>query len=205
MANQKTKRMTLLAMFLALEVILAFVPNLGFIQTGTIQITTMHIPVIICGILLGTSAGAFTGFVFGAASFINATFLTVNPIVSPLFTPFYSNAAFESNWLSLVICFVPRILVGVVAALAYNGLSRVMHSKSVSMFIAAIAGSVTNTVLVLGGAYLFFGEQYSQAAGISMLDILAGIISINGLLEAVVAGILTVAIAVPCMKVLSER
>lgn len=205
MANPKTKRMTILAMFLALEVILSFIPNLGFITTGTIQITTMHIPVILCGILLGVPEGAFTGFIFGAASFINATFLMPNPIVSPLFTPFYSNAAFESSWLSLVICFVPRILVGVVAALVYRGLSRAIRGKGVAMFVAAIAGSVTNTVLVLGGAYLFFGAQYSQAAGISMLDILAGIISVNGLLEAVVAGVLTVAIAKPCMKVLSER
>lgn len=207
MNSSKTanKNMVLLAMFIAIELVLAFVPNLGFITMPMMQITTMHIPVIICGVVMGTREGAITGFIFGLASFINATFLLPNPIISPIFTPFYSNAAFESNWTSLLICFVPRILVGVVAAVVYKALKKNLSSRSISVTIAAVLASFTNTALVLGGTFLFFGEQYAASAGISIMDILAGVISINGLLEAVFAAILTVAISSACFKVIDKR
>ena len=71
---------------------------LGFIPIGPMKATTMHIPVILAGILLGIKGGAITGLVFGISSVVNAT---INPtILSFVFTPFYSLGEYHGNFMS---------------------------------------------------------------------------------------------------------
>ena len=72
MKSKKTQYMTSMALFLAIEIILVVTP-LGYIPIGPLNATTMHIPVIIAGIVLGKKAGAELGFVFGLTSLIKAT------------------------------------------------------------------------------------------------------------------------------------
>ena len=52
-----------------------------------IKATTVHIPVIIGAILLGPSAGAILGFVFGVCSLVSNT---MAPTLSFAFSPFMS-------------------------------------------------------------------------------------------------------------------
>ena len=65
--------------------------------------------------------------------------------------------------------------------------------------VAGIAGSLTNTILVMGGIYLFFGSTYAQAKEVAFGDlfmyIVNSVILINGVPEAIVAAILTTAVA----------
>ena len=114
----KTRDLVEMALFAAIIIILAFTP-LGYIPLGVITPTTVHIPVIIAGIILGWKKGAFAGFVFGLTSFLKASFIAPN-ITSFLFSPLYPGG----NFWSLVICFVPRILVGVIAYFVFTGLMK---------------------------------------------------------------------------------
>ena len=57
----KTRDLVEMALFAAIIVILAFTP-LGYIPLGVITPTTVHIPVIIAGIILGWKKGAFCRF-----------------------------------------------------------------------------------------------------------------------------------------------
>lgn len=186
----------LIAMFVAIELAIGLIPNVGYIRINpAMAITIMHIPVILAGVLFGWKSGAVIGFFFGLTSLINATFLMPSPIESPLYSPFYQGGVFSGNGWSLVICFVPRILVGIVAALAYRGFDRISRMpKIASLAVAGVLASLTNTVLVLGGVFLFFREPYAAANNISVTalwNIIMGIISLNGLIEAGVAGLLT--------------
>ena len=52
MKSKKTQYMSIMAMFLAIQIILVVTP-LGYLPIGPISATTMHIPVIIAGIALG--------------------------------------------------------------------------------------------------------------------------------------------------------
>lgn len=184
------KKLTKLSLLSAIIIILAITP-LGFIPLGFMRATTIHIPVIIGGILLGWKSGAALGFIFGTVSFLNNTF---NPVITSfVFTPFYNFADFNGGIGSLLICFVPRILVGVVSGLLYKKLKNTKFGVSVVAFIA----SMTNTILVMVGIYVFFAEDYAVARDISidtLLNVIIGIISINGVIEAIVASITTVAI-----------
>ena len=103
------------AILLALEAIVCFTP-LGSIPIGPLVATLAMLPVIVAGILLGTGAGAAMGFAAGLFSFIVWTFMPPNPVTAFVFTP----TAAPGNFWSLVICFVPRILTGVVASLMFK-------------------------------------------------------------------------------------
>ena len=196
--NVTTRDLAELALFLAIIIILAFTP-LGYIPLGIITPTTMHIPVIVAGIVMGPKKGAITGFMFGLTSFLRASFFAPT-ITSFLFSPLYPGG----NAWSLVICFVPRILIGIVAYYVYIGVKRLIKNSAVSMAVAGAMGSITNTVLVMGMAYIFFGRQYADALDEAYEVILPFILSIvfgNGVPEAIVAAIITVGVCTALLKV----
>ena len=110
----KTRNLVQLSLLIALEAVMAFTP-LGFIMIPPISITILHIPVIIGAILMGPTYGGILGGAFGVLAMIKATFFAASP-ADILFSPFHSGAPVQS----LVMCVVPRILLGVFAALLYR-------------------------------------------------------------------------------------
>lgn len=193
MKSKKTQYMTSMALFLAIEIILVVTP-LGYIPIGPLNATTMHIPVIIAGIVLGKKAGAQLGFVFGLTSLIKAT---IQPgITSFCFSPFVTIGTMSGNYKSILIAFVPRILLGYFAGLIFEILKKKNHDD-LGVIVGALAGTITNTVLVLTGIYLFFGEAYASAVGVSysmLVTVLLGVVSTNGILEAILGAVVSLAV-----------
>ena len=193
--KNKTQKMVLTAAFAAIIIIMANVPFLGFIRLGLVSATTLHIPVIIGAILMGPASGAFLGFIFGLNSFLQATF---NPnLTSFCFSPFYSVGDFHGNFFSLIVCFVPRILIGIVAYFVFAGIMKVLKGKrrvkeTVALPIAGVLGSMINTIFVMGGIYIFFGQQYMAATEIvgSLFAAVMAIVVGNGIPEAIVCAVL---------------
>lgn len=204
--SESTKEMVLTALFVAIIIAMAFIPYLGYIPLGFMNATTIHIPVILGALFLGPKRGAFLGGVFGLTSMINNTM--INPgVTSFVFSPFYSLGDVHGNFASIIVCFVPRILIGVVAYYVFRLVSRLFKnakgSNVVAFACAGVAGSLTNTLLVMSGIYFLFGENYASAKGIA-LDALYGfiltIVGTVGIPEAIVAAVLVTAIG----KVLSS-
>ena len=54
-SKQKTKNMVLLALFGCIEIVLMLTP-LGYIPIGPVRATTLHIPVILAGVLMAPGA-----------------------------------------------------------------------------------------------------------------------------------------------------
>lgn len=129
MKNEKTYELVLLALFTAIIIIMAFTP-LGYIPLVVINATIIHIPVILGALFLGPKKGAFLGFVFGFTSFINNTFKAVTAsafVFSPVLA---ANVVGPSGILkSLYICFVPRILVGVIPYFVYILIQKLLKSS----------------------------------------------------------------------------
>ncbi len=70
--------------------------------------------------------------------------------------------------------------------------------------VSAIAGSLTNTLLVLGGIYVFFGETYAQVIGESfnaLLSLIGITIATNGIPEAILAALIAMAAVKPLLAV----
>lgn len=193
MKSKKTQYMSIMAMFLAIQIILVVTP-LGYLPIGPISATTMHIPVIIAGIALGKKAGAQLGFVFGLTSVLNATFRPT--LTSFCFSPFVTITigGIGGNWMSLLIAFVPRILLGYLAGLIYEKLCRKGINENVGIIAGALTGAITNTVLVLGGIYLFFGSAYADAIKVAydtLIAVLLGVVATNGIAEAILGAVAT--------------
>nr|WP_237268877.1 ECF transporter S component [Thermoanaerobacterium thermosaccharolyticum] len=142
-------------MLSAISIVMTTTP-LGYIPLGIANATTMHIPTIIGSILEGPYVGTFIGLIFGISSFIRQN------------TPLFADP---------IIAILPRLLIGIVAYYVYK------ISKSAG--IAAIAGTLTNTVGVLGLSVI---KKYLtiQAALLIVLK--------NTIFEVIVAVILTTVI-----------
>ena len=207
--NNKQKLLVFIqfSLLLAIELIVCFTPLGTLPALGPLSATLSHVPVIITAVLLGTGAGAGMGFAFGMCSFIYWTFVAPGAF-SFIYTPFYSAGAFHGNVGSLLICFVPRILIGVVAGLICRAFRKTKRGEFIGAALAGAAGSLTNTILVLGGIALFFGQQYLQATdsvGKSIVAILGVTVLTNGLPEAVIGGIAAAAVAVPVKRIVEKQ
>lgn len=200
MKNKKTKNLVLYALFVAIEMLLVFVPFLGYIPIGPLRATTLHIPVIIAGIVLGKKGGALIGCVFGLSSLF---YNTISPtITSFVFSPFISG-----NIMSAVIALVPRILIGFIAGFIFEQLNKKSENTIITMSISAIIGALTNTILVLAGIYFLFGSSYATALGKSFSELapyLLGIITTQGILEAIVGSIIAVIVSKSLLKVVRK-
>ena len=197
-----TMGMVQVAIFGAIICIMAFTPFLGYIPLGFTRATIIHIPVIVASLLLGPKKGAALGFLFGLTSFINNT---MNPTpTSFVFTPFYSIGD-GGNWVSsigsLIICFVPRTLVGVVPFYVYKLAMRISRKKdgvsNTGLILAGVSGALVNTLLVMNLIFVFFRKSYAAANEVAVSAVytfILSIIGINGVPEAIVAGILTLCI-----------
>lgn len=200
MRPQKAKYLNfvLLALFAAITVLLGLTP-LGYIPLPFIKLTIIHIPVILGAILLGPKYGAALGFLFGLTSLLNNTMTPA--LTSFTFSPFIPlPGTTQGTPVALLICFVPRILVGVIPYFVWKGLRYLLREKDknvVSLAAAGVAGALTNTLLVMGLIYVLFRDAYAAAQGIApdaVSGVIMGIIGFNGIIEAVAAGILVAAI-----------
>lgn len=206
--SSQTYELVLLAMFSGILFLLAFTP-IGLIDLPLIKATILHVPVIIGSILLGPSKGAILGFVFGLTSLIKNTLIP--SALSFAFSPFIPvpGLSHGSPW-ALVICFVPRILVGVTPWLIYQTVKMLLGRKNTAvrtggMAAAAVVGAFTNTILVMGMIFLVFRQAYAAMNGISVdavLGIIMGIVAANGIPEAIVAAVITPAVCLPLCRVL---
>lgn len=208
--SKKTFRMVLTALFMAIVIIMAFVPNLGYINLVLIKATLIHVPVIVGSIVLGPQMGAVLGFTFGLTSLINNS---INPsVLSFAFSPFYSLGDVGGNFFSIIICFVPRILVGVVPYYVYKGLMALLKKfkakQMVALSVACAFGAFTNTILVMNMIYIFFKDEFAAAKSIAVevvYDSILGIIAANGIPEAIVAVIIGTMIALVLLKLVPQK
>lgn len=201
MKNKKIFKMSFLAMMSALLLIMMFTP-VGYVPVGVLRITTMHIPVIITALILGKKSGMFIGLIFGLTSIIINTLQPT--ITSFVFSPFVKFGGMGGNGYSLIIAIVPRVLMGLVAVLVYDLVSKKVKNETIAVGAGAMLGTLTNTILVLGMIYVFFGQSYALARGIDyslLVGVLMTTVLTNGILEIIIAVLASVVI----VKILKVR
>ncbi len=204
---QKTKKLSTLglvqlSLLTAILIIMAFTP-LGTLTLPGLAIgaTLSQIPVIVGAIVLGPAAGAFLGGVFGVCSLV---WFSVNGGPAAFaFSPVYSATLANGNiplailfgLFSVIICFVPRILIGITSSAVFKLCRKKNINEAVSCALAGLVGALTNTVLVLGLiALLFFWLELSTSQYTIFTLVQISAIA-NGTFEAIVSAVLTAAIA----------
>lgn len=192
-SKKDTRWMVSVALMAAIVILLANTP-LGMIQLPIIKATTVHIPVIIGAVLLGPSAGAILGAVFGICSMISNT--TAPTLLSFAFSPFLAEdllGIVKALWIAIGC----RVLIGVVAGWVWIGLQKLKVSPWVALPLTGFIGSMTNTVFVMGSIYLLLASQYASAKEVA-LDAVWGLImatvTASGIPEAIAAAVLVTAL-----------
>ena len=193
-SKKDTRWMVSVALMAAIVILLANTP-LGMIQLPIIKATTVHIPVIIGAILLGPSAGAMLGAVFGLCSLISNTMAPT--LLSFAFSPFMSTTgipgALKAIWIS-VGC---RVLIGVVAGWLWNFLQKMHVNNWIALPVVGFVGSMVNTISVMGSIYLLFAQQYAEAKEVGITAVwglIMGTVTASGIPEAVAAAVLVTAL-----------
>ncbi len=196
-----TRWMVSVALMAAIVIVLANTP-LGMIQLPIIKATTVHIPVIIGAILLGPSAGAILGGVFGICSLISNTMAPT--LLSFAFSPFMSTTgipgALKAIWIS-VGC---RILIGVAAGWLWIALEKLKVNQLIALPVVGFVGSMVNTVTVMGSIYILFASQYAEAREVAITAVwglIMGTVTASGIPEAIAAAILVLALGKVLLQV----
>ncbi|MEG0770724.1 MAG: ECF transporter S component [Clostridia bacterium] len=209
--NKRIRDMAILAMFTAIIFILAFTP-IGLIDLPIIKATILHVPVIIGSILLGPKKGALLGFMFGLSSLIKNSIMP--SALSFAFSPIIPvpGLTHGSIW-AIVICFLPRILVGVTPYFIYKFTNFSFNKfktqlNVVRIGIAGAIGAFTNTILVMSLIFFVFKDAYATMQSIpvdAVLGVILGIVGANGIPEAIIAAILVPLICIPVQTALKSK
>lgn len=196
MKSSKVSTLVRLALLSAIIVIMAFTP-LGFLNIGPFAITFLTIPVIIGAITMGPAAGLFLGVLFGLMSFIQcfqgsalgSILLSINP-----FLTFFN-------------CMVPRLLMGWLCGLLYKFMNRNGKDGIIAVGTASISGALMNTLFFMTSFMLCFGStEYVQnmQGGMNVFVFLAGMVGLNGIVEAISCAVIGTAVSKPLLKFIKK-
>ena len=186
MDKQKLSDIATISIFFAVMLVVHFLTSIVFnLWPVPIKPTLVHIPVIVASIIYGPRIGAILGGLMGVISTITNTVVLLP--TSYLFSPFVENGSFAS----VIIAFVPRILIGVTPYFVYK-----LLKNRTGLIIAGAVGSFTNTLFVLSGIFIFFSSVY----GSDIQVMLASVISANSIAEIIISAIVTVAVVPSLLK-----
>lgn len=187
----KTKELTLNALFIAMTILLAVVPNLGMITVGPVSITIMHIPVIVAGLVLGFKSGVLNATVFGISALLIAAtrptgvldVLFVNPLVSVL----------------------PRVIFGISIGVIAGVMDKFTKNFAVKATVTAILSTLIHTICVVGAMYYAgIGSTNPEIAAVfstNVLTFIGTVLMANGILEMVASALIAVPTSIVLRKI----
>lgn len=179
MSNERTRKIVITGVLGAIACLLGLT-HWGFIPwfSGA-ALTIMHIPAIIGAVLEGPLVGIAIGLIFGLFSMFQAAVAPTGP----------TDVWFTNPLLAVL----PRLFIGLIAWLIYRALQR---WQVIALLAAGILGSLTNTILVLGMIGLLGYVPWAA---------LAPVFIINGLPEAGLSALITLAVVAAWKRILLGR
>lgn len=183
--SSKVRQMTIVGLLSGITIFLG-VTGYGFIQLPVARLTIMHIPVIIGALIEGPKVGLAIAFMFGGFS-----------LFQNLMTPNLLSFAFIDPRVSML----PRLLIPLTTYGVYKILK--IKNESIRIGASALIGSLTNTIGVMGMLFALYIDKYANAKGTTVegaKTLIKSLIYTNGVLEAIAASFITVAIVLAIRK-----
>lgn len=183
---KNTKRIAYLGVLIAVIVVLAAVPQIGFIQIPPLSLTIVHIPVIIGAIALKGNAGIILSLAFGVASWAVAS---------------TRGAASDLLFMNPLISVLPRVIFGIVLTGLVSLMGKVNISDALKNGIIALVGSLAHSIIVLFAFMVSIGLSSSNLFSLDNWGLLLGaFFALNVIGEAIAS----VIISVPVVKALKS-
>lgn len=186
--EERKEKLIFMAVLTALIIVMSLTP-LGYLKMPRASITFLPVLVVIGAVQYGPLCGLYLGTVFGISSFVHCfdpnyvfgqTFLHISPI------------------LLLLVCIIPRVLMGLNCGLIHKLFSR-NTSPIFANIISSLSGGFLNTVFFVAALLIaFYNSDYIQDLGSNPTQIVRTLITYNAYIEWVVCTI--VGTLVPCIK-----
>ena len=186
--NTKTKDLVLMGIMTAIIFVMGLTP-FGYIKTGTLSIALITIPVAIAAYALGPKGGAVAGLSFGITSAIMA-FTSPSALMVALGA--YSPVRV------VLLCIVPRVLVGLCSGTIGYFLRKSKLPAAVSGGIAGFSVAFLNTVFFMSSLLFLFGKSDTVQAmkGHNNLVIfIVAVVSLNVVIEWISCTVITSGVA----------
>jgi len=209
-SSHKVRQLTRLAILTAIIFLLAFTP-LGYLSIGPIAATTVQMPVIVGAVLLGPASGGILGFFFGLSAIIKV-------LTMPGADPFATMALQYSPFAYILICIIPRVLMGWLSGLLAVALKKfvIRHAEKkrkllgntvLGYTVTGFVGSMMNTVFYLGMLWGLAAEVIATAYGTD-LSAVGGIVMTTavtaGIPEAIISALVVSAVC-KAMEIVFRR
>lgn len=175
-----TRQLVLIGMLSGISIFMGLT-GIGFIPLPFMKASIMHVPVIIGAIIEGPIVGAAVGLVFGLFSIYQN--LTAPAILSPIF-------------MNPIIAIVPRVLIGIISYYVFIFIKNKFNKEKIALASAAVFGTITNTVGVLGLTYFIAIDQFAALKDISRSAV-AGALTTIGLTNGIPESIVSILIVIP--------
>lgn len=199
--RKETLRMVQIALFMALEVVLAllYIPT----PISTINLNFGLIPIVIAAIFLGPLSGMLIGCVSGVVtaiqvltvpSFFNTFLVTVNPVAA------------------CVISVLKTTLAGLIIGLIYKTMSKSGKHTLLNYITASALCPIINSGIFALGMFAFFGDALladptlsTRGSGLIAI-VFIGLIGVNFIVEFIVTTLLSPAVCktLTAAKILSK-
>lgn len=186
--NNKTRRLTVTATLAGLMIAM-YLLKIHIWPIPPAGASVLAVPVVIGTLYGGLAVGLPLGGVFGLISFYNSF---TNPV------------PFSVAYMNPVVSILPRLCIPIVVYFIAKLLKKqIEERKTLAIIICSIAGSLTNTILVLGTIGILYQETVMKALSVSSDLIWKGLLTIgltNGLPEAAICAL----VCVPVFKAISH-
>lgn len=204
--KQKIARIVIMGLLTAILVVMSFTP-LGYLNIGLLSITLNIIPVAVAALTMGSVGGAAVGAVFGLTSFLQCVGIG---IPSPFGVALFS----IDPLLTVITCFVPRVLDGFLLGYIHRLVSR-LSNAFVSCFVTGFAAAFLNTLFFMAVLMLCFGRTdyiLEMRGEMNIIAFICAFVGINAIFEMLASTVITGAIGsalikarlIPNMKKISE-
>jgi len=176
MKNEKIRKITGIAIFICLVVVLQLFSN--YVTFGPVSITLALIPIVVGSIIYGPMAGFILGAVCGITIFFG-------PGTIALFWPYGIVKTF-------ILCILKTGLAGLISGYIFKLLND--KKKKLSVILASISVPIINTGIFALGAFFLYKDLLLSLAPTGqnvLIFLLVGFIGFNFIIELVVNSILS--------------
>lgn len=193
-SHENVRKMVIIAMLSGICLFLGLT-GLGFVPLPLFKLTILHLPVIIGAIIEGPIVGGSIGLIFGLFS-IYQNITAPTPM-----SPFFYNP---------LVSVVPRVFIGIISYYIYKLIRSKLKNVKLSISLAAVCGSLVNTIGVLGTIYLIYFKDYATVlmekgtiasnSVSAVATALLTVIGTNGIAEAVLSALIVTPIVIAIFK-----
>ena len=186
--EERKEKLICMAILTVLIIVMSLTP-LGYLKMPRASITFLPVLVVIGAVQYGPLCGLYLGTVFGLSSFVHC------------FDPSYvfgQTFIHISVPLSILVCIIPRALMGLICGLVHRLFSR-NTSPIFANVVSSFGGGFLNTVFFVAALLIaFYSSDYIQSLGTNFTQIIRTLITYNAYIEWIVCTL--VGTLVPCIK-----